>query len=189
MTTRTEPITVERYHQMIRSGILTEDDRVELLDGMLVPKMPISPRHRRATERAFAALARAVPGGWYVTMQQPITAVGSEPEPDVAVVRGTTDDYTDRHPGPDDVALVIEVADSSLDRDRTEKRAIYAAAAIPQYWIVNLVDRRVEAGADPSGPGADPDYRTRGEFGPDDAIPLLLEGREVARIAARDLLP
>ena len=75
----------------------------------------------------------------------------NEPEPDLSVVRGESDDYTDHHPGPADIALVVEVADSSLSRDRGEKRDNYARAGIPVYWIVNLVGRQLEVSSNPTG--------------------------------------
>jgi Uma2 family endonuclease len=113
----------------------------------------------------------------------------SEPEPDVAVVRGSDDDYSDHHPGPEDVPLLVEVADTSLRRDRGFKKAIYAKARIAVYWIVNLIDRRVEVYTQPTGPAAAPDYGQHQDFGETDQVPLVIEGREVARIAVSELLP
>jgi Uma2 family endonuclease len=180
---------LDQYHAMIDAGILTADDAVELLDGWLIRTMPIKPPHRRATERAFAALVRIIPAGWYATMQQPITTGDSEPQPDVSVVRGTTDDYPDRHPGPADLGLIVEVSHSSLADDRGFKRAIYARAEVRIYWIVNLVDRQVEVHTEPSGPGDSPGYARREVFGPDAEVPVILDGREVGRVAVRDVLP
>ena len=137
-------LSVNQYHQMVCAGILTEEDPVELLAGWLVPKMPKNPPHRVATRLLRQALERVVPAGWYVDSQEPITTADSEPEPDVVVVRGETRQYLDRHPGPQDVALIIEVADTTLQRDRVLKQRIYAAAGIPVYWIVNLLDNQLE---------------------------------------------
>lgn len=119
----------------------------------------------------------------------PVTLATSEPEPDVAVVRGSDDDYPDRHPGSDDVALRVEVSDTSLRRDRGFKKAIYAKARIAVYWIVNLIDWRVEVYAQPSGPATAPNYRQHQDFGETDQVPLVIEGREIARIAVSELLP
>ena len=121
--------------------------------------------------------------------QQPITLETSEPEPDAAVIRGSRDDCPHSHPGPADVALVIEVADASLERDRAWKRRLYAGAGIPVYWIVNLIEGRLEVYADPAASADGPDYRdTRGYAEAEDA-PLVLDGREVARLAVREILP
>ncbi|MEP0853896.1 MULTISPECIES: Uma2 family endonuclease [Cyanophyceae] len=142
----TEPVwrlSVEQYHQMIRLGILSDDDPVELLDGWLVYKMPKNPPHRATTKLTRNALEAVIPEGWYVDTQEPITLADSEPEPDVVVVRGNTRDYLERHPGASDIALIIEVADSTLEREcpgdtlreRTSKQRLYARAGIPIYWI------------------------------------------------------
>jgi Uma2 family endonuclease len=124
-------LSVGQYHEMIRAGILTSDDPVELLAGWLVYKMPKNPPHRIATRLAQEVLEAVVPTGWYVDAQEPVTLSDSEPEPDVMIVRGETRDYHDRHPGPEDVALIIEVADPTLERDREVKKILYARAGIP----------------------------------------------------------
>jgi Uma2 family endonuclease len=117
-----------------------------------------------------------------------VTLATSEPEPDAAVVRGGLRDYPDRHPGASDVILVVEVADASLERDQTLKKRIYAKAGIPVYWIVNLLERRLEVHRDPSGPSESPGYRTHEDLGPEDHVRLVIDGKEVARIAVADLL-
>ena len=103
-----------QFHEMVRQGIISEDDPVEFLEGLLFAKMTISPAHRRATHRVQSALRLALPRSHYVGSPSPVTLSRSEPEPDMVVVRGTDDDYRDRHPGPADVALVVEVSDSTL---------------------------------------------------------------------------
>jgi Uma2 family endonuclease len=124
-----------------------------------------------------------------VDSQEPVTTVDSEPEPDVAVIRGLREKYVDRHPGPEDIGLLVEVADTSLERDRGWKKRIYAAAEIPVYWIVNLVERHVEVFTGPSGPGDRPDFGACEIFLPGDRISVVLDGNEVGRIAVDDLLP
>lgn len=181
--------SVDQYHAMIRTGVLTEDDPVELLDGWLVLKMPKNPAHCSSTVGARDAIASVLPPGWSARSQEPVTLPTSEPEPDVAVVRGDRHRYAERHPGPQDTALVVEVADSSLQRDRTFKKRLYAQAGVAVYWIVNLVDNRVEVYTDPTGPGDRPDYLEQHEFAQDDEVPLAIEGREAGRIRVRDLLP
>jgi len=182
-------LSVDQYHAMLRAGILTEDDPVEMLEGWLVTKMPRNPQHRVVTQLTREALARLLPGGWYVDAQEPITTVDSEPEPDVTVVRGERRQYLDRHPGPQDVALVVEVADSSLQKDRSSKKRIYAAAGIREYWIVNLIEGQFEVYTEPSGPSEQPDYRQHRKYGPSDTVPVIIDGHEVGRLAVQALLP
>ena len=182
-------LSVNQYHQMVGAGILTEEDPVELLAGWLVPKMPKNPPHRVATRLLRQALERVVPAGWYVDSQEPITTADSEPEPDVVVVRGETRQYLDCHPGPQDVALVIEVADTTLQRDRVLKQRIYAAAGIPVYWIVNLLDNQIEVYTAPSGPVSQPDYRQCQHYGLSDTVPVVIDGVEADPIAVQELLP
>jgi len=181
-------LTVEQYHEMLNAGILTDDDPVELLDGLLVTKMTKHPPHRIATTLISDALRRILPAGWYVEVQNPITTDDSEPEPDVAVVRGSTRDYPNRHPSPSDVALVVEVADDSLRRDKTTKRRLYARAGIPIYWIANLIDNAIEVYSQPTGKGMNVDYQEREDYTVDDNVPVVIAGGEVGRIAVRHLL-
>jgi Uma2 family endonuclease len=192
MTVPTEPIwrlTVEQYHEMITAGILTEDDPVELLEGWLVLKMPKHPPHAVVTRLTQKALDRVVPPGWDVRVQDPLTTDTSEPEPDVAVTRGDTRDYLDRHPSPKDVAIAIEVSETSLARDRGLKKRIYARARIPVYWIINLINRRVEVYSSPSGPAKKPDYRRCQVLDHDDEVPVIIDGRSVGVLRVSDLLP
>jgi Uma2 family endonuclease len=180
---------VAQYHEMIRAGILTDEDPVELLEGWLVVKMPKNPPHRLATELTREALGQRLPAGWHVQSQEPVTLADSEPEPDALVVRGDRRQYGDRHPGPQDLALVVEVADTTLARDRGVKKRLYAEARAPVYWVVNLVDNQVEVYTDPTGPAEEPDYRQRQDYSPSAEVPLVIDGREVGRLAVRDLLP
>lgn len=181
--------SVDQYHAMIQASILTEDDPVELLEGWLITKMPKNPRHTLVTQLARDLLASLLPPGWYINIQEPITTAESEPEPDVVVVRGERRQYPDHHPGPQDIALVIEVADSSLRRDQTLKKRIYAAAGISVYWIVNLIDGQIEVYSEPSGSHEQPDYHQQQNYGLEDAVPVVVDGQEVGRLSVQDLLP
>jgi len=191
----TEPIwrlSVEQYHEMINTGILDDDDPVELLEGWLILKMPKNPPHRVAKRLAQNALAQMLPSGWYVEDQESDTTEDSEPEPDSTIIRGALRDYLERHPGPSDVPLVIEVSDTTLRRDRGLKKRIYARAGIPVYWIINLIENRIEVYTEPTreaGGVEEPDYQRRQDYFPDDEIPVVIEGREAGRLAARELLP
>jgi len=182
-------LSIAQYHQMVQAGILTDDDPVELLEGWLVTKMPKNPPHRLATQLMRETLAQLAPVGWYVDAQEPITTADSEPEPDVVIVRGDRRQYRDRHPGPEDVALVVEVSDSTLQRDRTTKQRLYATAGIAVYWIVNLVDGLVEVYQEPSGPASEPHYARRDDYRREEAIPLMLDGESVGVVEVEAVLP
>ena len=195
----TEPVwrlSVEQYHQMIRLGILSDDDPVELLDGWLVYKMPKNPPHRATTKLTRNALEAVIPEGWYVDTQEPITLADSEPEPDVVVVRGNTRDYLDRHPGAADIALIIEVADSTLDREcpgdtlreRISKQRLYARAGIPIYWIINLPEKQIEVYTEPVV-AEESIYQRRQDYQLSDEVPVAIAGQIVSRLSVLDLLP
>ena len=182
-------LTVQQYHAMAEHGILTTNDPVELICGWLVRKRTKNPPHALATGLTQDALTRVLPGGWHVRSQEPITLSHSEPEPDCVLAQGVRRDYLTRHPGPAEAALVVEVADSTLDYDRNVKKPLYAAARIPVFWILNLEDNRLEVLTDPSGPCPQPDYAVQTILGPADEVPVVIAGREVGRIPVRDLLP
>ncbi|MEG4057755.1 MULTISPECIES: Uma2 family endonuclease [unclassified Microcoleus] len=182
-------LSIEQYHAIIQAGILTDDDSVELLEGWLVFKKPKNPPHRVTTRLVRTALENIVPRGWYVDSQEPITLSNSEPEPDIVVVRGDTRQYLDRHPGAEDIALIIEVSDTTLQRDRTVKKRIYARAGIAIYWIVNLVEGLVEVYSQPLVEVEQPDYSQRLDFGRSAVIPIIIEGIEMGAIAVNSLLP
>jgi Uma2 family endonuclease len=182
-------LSVDRYHAMIRAGILTEDDPVELLEGWLITKMSKNPPHSLVTYFVRQVLERLAPAGWYVDEQEPITTDDSEPEPDVIVVQGQRRDYLDRHPGPSDVTMVVEVADATLYRDQVLKKRLYARAGIPVYWIANLTENRFEVYTDPTGPAEEPDYRQRRDYAPSDTLPVVIAGVQVGSIPVQELLP
>ncbi len=181
--------SVSEYHRMIQAGILDENDQVELLEGYVVQKVPRNPPHDTALQRSrkrIKALARV---GWDVRIQFAVTLPDSEPEPDIAVARGDESLYANRHPGPGDLGLVVEVAESTLQRDRQDKARIYARAGIVEYWIVNLVDRQVEVLTGPSGPTAAPGYALQQVYAPGTLVPLVLDGLALGAIAVADMLP
>jgi Uma2 family endonuclease len=180
--------SVQEYHELGRHGVLTADDRVELLEGWIVAKMTINPPHGAAIGLCEQALRAVLPAGWYSRIQLPITLSDSEPEPDLAVVTGGPRDYARRHPGPDEAGLVIEVADTSLQRDR-EKCRIYARAGISTYWIVNLLDQCVEVHTQPSGASRMPRYQRHEVVRLGAMVPLFLGGTEIARLAVSNLMP
>jgi Uma2 family endonuclease len=168
--------SVASYQRMIETGILTAEDKVELLENYVVVKMPRNPRRDSAVQRILRPILKALPAGWDIRIQSAITLPDSQPEPDFAVVRGSASDYESRHPGAADIGLVIEVADSSLLRDQRDKTRIYARAGIPTYWIVNLVDKRIEIYSQPSGAVEVAGYGAFQTLQPGDTVPLILDG-------------
>src|SRR5438876_7336498 len=146
MASATEPPIRQRqikrveYERLTEQGFFDVDERLELLDGLLVVREPQHAPHATAIRLAVKALRTAFGPGWLVDSQLPIALDDvSEPEPDVAVVAGDERDYRADHPARP--VLVVEVAESSLAKDRTFKLALYARAGITDYWILNLVDR------------------------------------------------
>lgn len=186
-----EPVwrfTVEQYHQMIDCGVLAEDAPVELLSGCLIQKMTKNPPHRLCTRLVREALDAIVPNGWYVETQEPITLSDSEPEPDLAIIQGNPRDYPDRHPNATEVALIIEVADSTLERDRTIKQTIYAAAGIPEYWIVNVRDRQIEIYRSPFQNNENYRYQKR-LIVTQGTIEVILNDQPIGSILVNDCFP
>jgi Uma2 family endonuclease len=182
-------LSVQKYQEMIQKQILTEQDPVELLEGWIVTKMPRYPAHDTAIDLTEAALRPVLPAGFRIRVQNAITTSDSQPEPDIAVVTGDLRAYASRHPGPEEIALLVEVADSSLDTDRSDKARVYARAGVLVYWIVNLVDRQVEVYTDPDQRSTPPAYRRRDTYLPGQSIPVLLKGQTIAQIPAQELLP
>ncbi len=148
--------TVAEYHRMAEVGILTEKDRVELIDGEIVEMTPIGPRHASVVKRLTALLTSRLGARTIVSVQDPVQlSKESEPQPDVVLLRPSSDFYAEGHPEPVDTLLLIEVADTSLPYDRGVKLPRYAAAGVPEVWIVDLADEAVEVYRAP----APEDYR------------------------------
>jgi hypothetical protein len=180
--------SVARYQRMIETGILTPDDKVELLENYVVIKMPRNPRHDSSVQRLLEILFPQRPAGWGLRVQSAILLSDSQPEPDFAFVRGPASTYADRHPEAGDTGLVIEVADSSLLRDQRDKTRIYARGGIPYYWIANLVDQRLEVHSEPSGPTETPRYNKVEVLAATASVMLVLDGNPHASFVVRELL-
>ena len=179
--------SVEQYHRMIESGAFTEDDRLELIDGWVVQQMAKGPGHEYAVGQGEDLLRACVPAGWHVRNQAPITLKSSEPEPDLALVRGDRSAYRQRHPAASEVALVIEVSDTSLDTDRIKGKT-YGSAGIAEYWIINLVDRCIEMYARPD-PASETGYARRKTFRANEMIAIHIAGQDLGTLAVSALLP
>jgi Uma2 family endonuclease len=180
-------LTIDQYEAMVASEILGKSDRLHLIDGILVSKMTKKPRHVIACELTRDALIRIAPPGWRVATEAPVRIPEyNEPEPDITVVRGNARDpvYRRRHPGPADIAVIVEVADASLSDDYKMAK-IYAAAGIPAYWILNLVDQLVTVFSDPTPAG----YRSIEHLMVGHAIPVEIDGVEFGPIPVAEIMP
>ena len=188
----TEPvcrISVEQYHDMIRAGILTSDDPIELLEGWLVRKMAKNPPHVVACELLNAVLQLLLASGWFIKREAPLSLLDSEPEPDLAIVRGRSRDYSERHPTAKDVGVVIEVADSSRDRDLNLKKRIYARSGITEYWVVNLPSEQIEVFSDPTSSAKTPSYRSHRVYTAKQKLTFVLGGKKLGTLLVADVLP
>jgi Uma2 family endonuclease len=166
--------TVHEYHRMAETGILHEDDRVELIEGEVVEMTPIGGRHFACVNELNWLLGRRLGDEVRLSVQNPVR-LGErlEPQPDLAVIRAR--DYAGSLPGPEDVLLLIEVSDTSLSYDRNVKLPLYARSGIPEVFIVDLVNEAIERHTEPSEDG----YRLvrrarRGETLRSEAVPALV---------------
>jgi len=187
-------LTVEQYEAMLAAGILNADDRVELLSGWLVPKMTKNSPHIVAGMLVSQLFTRLLPPDWCLAPQAPVIAgIDSLPEPDFAILRGAPRDYKKRRPNPGDVGLVIEIADSSVEKDTETKWEIYGRAGICLYWvlIVREGEERLQVFTEPfSDPTAEAaGFRRQETFLAGQTVPLVLDGTLVGEIAVDDLLP
>ena len=165
-------ISAEDYHRMREAGILTEEDRVELIRGEIFEMSPIGSRHAACVNRIIALFFTKINGKAIISSQNPISINQvSEPEPDIALLKPASDFYAHQLPTPADTLLIIEVADASLQYDREVKLPLYAGAGIPEYWIVNLPAREVEVHRSPMGDR----YQFREIALPDDELTVFGE--------------
>ena len=153
-------------------GILREDERVELIDGIVTKMNPIGSEHAACVNKLNRHFSRALsPEDATIGVQNPIVLDdGTEPEPDLALLKPRDDAYASAHPRPADVLLVVEVADTTVEEDRTVKLPRYAAAGIPEVWLVNIPDRKIEVYQTPVGTGADAGYKIRVEYRPGETL-------------------
>ena len=146
--------TVDEYYRMAETGILGEDDRVELIEGEIVRMSPIGPRHSGAVIRLNTLFSQRLAGSIMLSPQNPVRlGQRSEPQPDVVLLRPRADFYASTHPTPEDILLVIEVADSSVEYDLGRKARLYARHAIPELWVLDQRDDRLVVSRDPTPRG------------------------------------
>lgn len=179
-------MTVMEYLSLVEKGFFG-DRRVELWDGWVVDRMP----HGSVPAKIIAILNRwlisRLSEQFSVRPQLPIQLRNSCPEPDMAVANGPDSAYDGRHPKPDEIQLLIEVADSSLKDDREIKGRMYAAAKMKEYWIVNCEDRQVEVYTDPLPTGKSPSYRKLTTYLPGQAVPVQIAGKKLGDLAVNTL--
>jgi Uma2 family endonuclease len=190
--------TVAEFHKMLADGILADGAPVELIDGVIMQKdraaageepMSHGERHAVGVARVQRILQRHIDNNaCHVRTQLPITLPPrSEPEPDITLVAGEDSDYIANHPGPGETLLVIEVADSSLEYDRSTKQAIYAAAQVREYWIVNLVYDQIEVYQPPISDHRCYSHRTAHKIG--DTVSLPISAEAAADVPVGDFIP
>jgi len=174
--------TREEYERMAEAGLFPPDRRVELVDGIVYDMTPQNSRHATAVRLVEEALRLIFPRGYDVRVQMPLTLdPDSQPEPDVAVVRGATRDFRDAHPTA--AVLVVEVADASLGHDRRRKAPLYARSGVPELWIVDLRRSLVEVYREPDGAA----YRSVAALGRGDSV--LPSAAQGPPLPVADLLP
>jgi Uma2 family endonuclease len=186
LSPRLRRIDVDEYARIILSGALKDPDKIELVNGYMVDKMAKSAQHGYSTRKVLDRLAPIIGPGWTWRSEQPIRIPEyDEPEPDAAIVRGTTEDYAYRVPGPQDMGFLVEVSLTTLDQDRGEKCAAYARVGIPVYWTINLAHRQVEVYTSPAPDG----YSPPTVYGPGQSVPVWIDGRLLGELAVDDILP
>lgn len=180
--------TVDEYHKMIEAGVFLDGEPYELLDGYVVRKMMRGKTHDFAVQALGKRLLRLLPSGWDLRVQCAITLSESEPEPDFAIVRGDETAYRTHHPYPSDLSVLIEISSSSLMINRLDKGRIYSQDLIPVYWVVNVLDRKIEVYSEPSGPCESPAYAKCEEYPVGAVVPVVLDGATVGAIAVADVM-
>ena len=141
---------VDEYYRMAEVGLLSEDDRVELIDGEIIEMSPIGSTHGGTVKRSSAFLNRKIGDITIVSVKDPVRIDDfSEPQPDLALLKPRKDFYSTSHPVPEDVLVVIEVADTSVNYDRNVKLPLYARAGIPEAWLMVLPKEVIEVHSQP----------------------------------------
>lgn len=144
-------ITIDLYQQMGEKGLLTPEDRVQLIEGEILEMPPIGTRHGSVTGRLDKWLNRAVGDAAIVRLGNPVNlGQYSQPQPDLMLLKPRADDYVASHPGPEHVFLAVEVSDSTLEFDKGRKLELYARFAIPEYWVIDVNSRSIEAYSGPA---------------------------------------
>lgn len=169
-------INVSEYYRMAEAGILTENDRVELIHGEIIEMSPIGSKHAAMVNRLNDLLKECIGKKAIVSVQNPIALNPlNEPEPDITILKYKGDYYDSGHPGPDDILIVIEVADTTRDYDQEIKIPLYARAGIPEAWLIDLTSQKLTVYSKPSMDS----YKEIELVGPDDKVRLQAFGIEL----------
>jgi Uma2 family endonuclease len=180
--------STEEFYRLLETEFFPDDARVGLWEGRIYKKMSKTQAHAVTGDKIHRRLDRALPAGWYVGGENPVTVSENKaPLPDLVVLRGEPDDYIDRRPGTADVGLVVELSFRSLKVDTGTKLAAYASAGFSAYWVINLLDRVIHVYSEPVP--AEGRFASMTTVKPGETVPLALDGVQVAMIAASDLLP
>ena len=181
----------ERYHELIDSGFFAADENYELIHGYLVKKMSKNAAHIFIVKVLLIWLNRLVgmENGWHFSVQDPIGVGDSEPEPDIAILRGSPIDFVEHLPDATATSLVIEVSDSTLSYDRNVKKGLYAEAGVQQYWIVNVRGRQIEIYTEPFLDNEEVGYAKVTVLSESDSIAVLLDGVDFGTIPLANLFP
>ena len=180
--------TTDEFYRLLESEFFPREARVWLWEGRIYEKMAKTQAHAVSGNKVNITLMRALPPGWFVGGENPVTvAERKAPLPDLIVLRGEPDDYIDRRPGAADVGLVVEISLTSLKFDTGAKLSAYASVGIPAYWVVNLLDGVVLVYSDPIP--SEGRYASMATIKPGESFSFTLNGVEVGPIAASDLLP
>ncbi len=182
MSVQVAKFTVGQYDRMIEAGVFPPGYRAELIEGEIIEMSPIGPRHAACVGRLTRLFSRLLdePIVW---VQNPVRLDdSSEPEPDICVLKPRADFYGESLPTPADVLLLVEVSDSTLEFDRRRKLPLYARSLVPEVWIVNLTDERIETFAEPAGG----DYRHHADAGRGEEVSA--RGVQALRLGVADIL-
>jgi Uma2 family endonuclease len=177
--------SVDAYERLVDLGVLTKNDHVELIEGVIIQMSPIGYGHNFALSVLIKALVLMLKDDWCVRAQSTLQLDKTEPEPDLAILRGVPEKYSARHPNEHDVGLLIEISDSSLTKDRKVKGVIYAQYGLPEYWIVNLIEEHVEIYK--RNPNQKNQYLPPVLVGKDQVLTVELDGKVYGQIRASKL--
>jgi len=183
--------TVDEFQRLENAELFGPDERVELLEGIICMMTPIGDHHSYCVETLGDLLGPLLGKAFCKWSQQPSITSDSKPQPDIYVARGDRHKYKDKLPTASELALVIEVADSPLQHDRTIKLRVYAAAGIPEYWILNIPDRKLEVYRKPV-PANDKNpsnYEVVETYSSEQSVDVVLDATRLGAVAVRDVLP
>lgn len=175
--------TLEKYHYLVEQGILTKEDRVELLFGKLIKMSPIGRLHAACVRKLARFFAKNVLNEYELSQENPITLPDdTEPEPDFVIADLKDDSYASGHPQAQEIHLVVEVSDHTVAKDRGIKLLAYAKAGIPEYWIINLIDRQIEQHLQPQPDGSYAEKEVHSEV-------AIFSSPIIKAISVADILP